>query len=100
MSKIGKLSELRKSAKKVEPYTLDTGEETVTINPPGTRSLLKMGKHQNDPEKILELLTGAAFEKVYDAIADEPIEVFNALIDDIMEAFGLANGESEDPTKQ
>lgn len=100
MSKIGKLSELRKSAKRVDPYTLDTGEETITINPPGTRALLQMGKHQNDPEKVLELLTGDAFEKVYDAIADEPIGVFNELVEEITEAFGLSNGEQENPTKQ
>lgn len=100
MSKIGKLSELRKSAKKVEPYTLDTGEETIKINPPGTRSLLSMGKHREDPEKVLELLTGDAYERVYDAIADEPVEVFNALLEDIMDAFGLSNGEQADPTKQ
>lgn len=99
MSKIGKLSELRKSAKKVEPYVLDTGEEKITVNPPGTRALLSMGKHQNDPEKVLELLTGDAFDAIYDAIADEPVDVFNALIEDIMEAFGLSNREQEDPTK-
>ncbi|QUH01449.1 hypothetical protein HUO13_12070 [Saccharopolyspora erythraea] len=105
MSKIGKLSELRKSAAakagaKVHPYTLDLGEETVTINPPGARALVMLKRASEDPMEVLELLAGEHAEKILDAIADDGIEVFNALLDDMLKSFGMSNGEESDPTER
>jgi hypothetical protein len=89
-----KFSEYRKEAK-TEPFVLidDDGAE-IALEYPDSEQLIELSElPQNQPRALLAKLCGDQYDKIWELVRHEPIDVLNALVQDITEHFGLRTAQ-------
>lgn len=85
-----KWSQYRKEAKR-GPFVieLDEGEEDIVIPEPDTETLMDLSElPQNEIRKMVRLLCRDQFDRVYELVRHEPVEVMNELLSDMLKHFG------------
>lgn len=74
-----------------DPFVLDvSGEEIVIAVPSGTALIrISQGMREADLELMLRALVGEQWSKIETLLAQAGYEAFEALVDDMLEHFGL-----------
>lgn len=81
-----------------DPYELDLENsngngEYVTFKDPNrlsTEDAFELNR-EDDPQKILQLLLGKDFDPFWDEWRSAPVDECNALIDDVLEHYGIGD---------
>ena len=96
MPKKFQLSKYRKAAEK-SPFVLEVDEETsISVDPPRAKNIIKLSKiDEGDLEGQLKLIAGDAYDALMEVVADESFDVLEAILKDMMDHFGMDQGESD-----
>lgn len=87
-----KLDAYRREAK-ITPFILDAGTEKITVTPPTGERLIEIGETpMNQTRRLLSLLCGDQWDKIYELLANESYEIMQALVTDMVEHFKINEG--------
>lgn len=88
--------QFRDEAGRAEPYPLDLGEgQLVEIPPPDTtEQVFALSEEGHKPREALKALCGDFYPQVYARLKNEHISVFNNLVADMAEHFGMGSAPS------
>lgn len=80
--------DMYRAESRIEPFVLDTGEETIVIDPPTGETLLVISETSlYEARTLLSLICGAQFDQVWAAVKDEPGNVLVGLLQDLGKHF-------------
>ncbi|GAA4852410.1 hypothetical protein [Saccharopolyspora rosea] len=98
-TRVRRFAQFRSEAGKSNPYRLQLDDDQVVeIAPLTTGQLLELAECGDQPKKALRVLCGEQFDRVWEAVSAEPIEVFNALFSDIAQHFGMGSAPLDSGT--
>lgn len=95
-SEVRTFDQFRTEAGSAEPYPLDLGEGTVIEipAPDTTDQIIRLSESGHKPREALQILCGEHYPQVYARLKDEHISVFNNLLADMSQHFGMGNAPS------
>ncbi|GAA2812779.1 hypothetical protein [Saccharopolyspora taberi] len=88
--------QFRDEAGRAEPYPLDLGGGNIIEipAPDTTEQVFTLSENGHKPREALKALCGEYFPQVYAKIKNEHISVFNNLVADMTEHFGMGSAPS------
>lgn len=91
-AKVYKLQQYRDDAK-IKPFVLDAGDEQLVIPPPTADTLIAIGETPaSDVRTLVKLVCGDQWDKLHALIGQDSYEVFQTLMRDLIEHFGINQG--------
>ena len=93
-AKVYKLDQYRKDAK-IKDFVLEIGEdEEIVIVPPSGEALLQLAETPlSQTRKIMALICGDQWSRIYDVVGGESYEVFQRLVIDLVDHFKINQGQ-------
>lgn len=90
MGKVYKLDRYRSEAN-LDPYDLEVTEgDVISIPPPNVETLIAIGETPvTDGRRMLQLLCGDQYDRIWAALSQEPGSVLVAIVKDMVRHFGV-----------